>query len=182
MQIVRDVTVLVDPTDEVITLAEAKNYLRVDYDEDDDLITSLILSAQSRLEKYAGIAMTGRKLLTYAYVDNLIELPYAPTGIVEKVEYFNGVDWIEAFEDADYYILGDTYRKVVLKTYPKREYRFTYFCGYDILPTPIKNATFKMLSDLYDFRQSEALAVSVNENVMTAYQLIEPYKRINYFL
>ncbi len=62
MQIVRDITTTVAPSATVVTLAEAKNYLRVDYSEDDTLITSLINTAQTRLEQYAGVAMTPRTL------------------------------------------------------------------------------------------------------------------------
>ena len=51
MQIVRDITTTVAPTADVVTLAEAKNYLRVDYDEDDTLIDSLIDTAQTRAVK-----------------------------------------------------------------------------------------------------------------------------------
>jgi hypothetical protein len=79
MQIVRDITTTVAPTATVVTLAEAKNYLRVDYSEDDSLITALINTAQTRLEQYAGVAMTPRTLRVVAYVDDFIELPYVPT-------------------------------------------------------------------------------------------------------
>ena len=76
MQILRDVAVLSEIISEPITLSEAKNYLRVDYSEDDALITALITSARVRLEQYAGVAMTERTLQVIAYVDDLIELPY----------------------------------------------------------------------------------------------------------
>ena len=42
MQIVRDITTVVAPTATLVTLADAKNYLRVDFNEDDALIQSLI--------------------------------------------------------------------------------------------------------------------------------------------
>ena len=87
MQIVRDITTTVAPTAEVVTLTEAKNYLRVDFSEDDDLIEALINTAQTRLEQYAGIAMTPRTLKVVAFVDEFIELPYTPTNTISKVEY-----------------------------------------------------------------------------------------------
>ena len=66
MQIVRDITTTVAPSAVVVTLSEAKNYLRVDYSEDDALITTLINTAQTRLEQYAGVAMTPRTLKVVA--------------------------------------------------------------------------------------------------------------------
>lgn len=49
----------------VLTLAEAKAHLRVDFADDDDLITALIASATSYLDGYAGIL--GRALLTQTW-------------------------------------------------------------------------------------------------------------------
>ena len=50
MQIVRDITTVVAPTATIVTLQQAKDYLRVDYSEDDTLIQSLIDAARIRLE------------------------------------------------------------------------------------------------------------------------------------
>ena len=95
MQIIRDVTTTVEPVSEPITLAQAKNYLKVDFDDDNDLITSLIASARVRLEKYAGVAMSARTLQVVAYVDEFIELPYAPLNNITKVKYWDSGTWVE---------------------------------------------------------------------------------------
>lgn len=182
MQILRDVSVLTDPTDVVVTLAEAKNYLRVDFNDDDVLIQSIIDSAVRRLEQYGSFAMTYRELQAIAYVDNLIELPYTPIGVISKVEYFNGNSWIELSENADYVVYGTNYKKVKLLNYRKFDFRFTYHCGFTDLPHIIKQATLKLIADLYDYRQSESPSTHVSENMMTAYEMIEPYKRTTIFL
>jgi len=49
MQILRDVTTTVAPSATIVTLQAAKDYLRVDYSEDDTLIQSLIDTARIRL-------------------------------------------------------------------------------------------------------------------------------------
>lgn len=182
MQILRDVSVLTDPTDVVVTLAEAKNYLRVDFNDDDVLIQGIIDSAVRRLEQYGSFAMTTRELVAIAYVDNIIELPYTPIGTVSKVEYFNGQSWIELSENGDYIIYGTNYKKIRIITYPRSDYRFTYTCGFEELPHIIKQATLKLIADLYDYRQSESPSTHVSENMMTAYEMIEPYKRTTMFL
>jgi uncharacterized phiE125 gp8 family phage protein len=182
MQIVRDITAIQEPTGQVITLAEAKNYLKVDYNEDDDIINSLILSAQKRLEQYAGIAFNPRTLQTIAYVDAFIELPYAPISTVLNVEVFNAGEWVELTQGGDYYLVGATYTKVYMLTYPSSEFRFTYQCGYSCLPESIKTANLKLLADLYDFRSSESPNDKLNEIQMTAYELMQPFKRINYII
>lgn len=181
MQILRDVAVLSEIISEPITLAEAKNYLRVDYSEDDALITALITSARVRLEQYAGVAMTERTLQVIAYVDDLIELPYVPISTILSVEYFNGQDWV-TLEDGSYTVIGINYKKISTLYYPSMEYRFTYNCGYCEPPSSMRTAVFKLLSDLYEYRESSVESTKPNSNVVTAYELMKPFKRINIFI
>lgn len=181
MQIIRDVTTTVEPASEPITLAQAKNYLRVDFDDDNDLITALIVTARTRLEKYAGVAMSARTLQVVAYVDEFIELPYAPLNTITLVEYWNGEDWVE-MSVGEYYVLGTTYKKIYMVANNRMEYRFTYTCGYTTLPQPMITALYKLLADLYDYRESSVEDSKPNSNITTAYELIKPYKRISIFL
>lgn len=181
MQIVRDITTTVAATAEVVTLTEAKNYLRVDYSEDDVLIQDLINSAQIRLEQYAGIAMTPRTLEVVAYVDEFIELPYAPINNITKVEYWNGQSWV-LMTSGDYKVLGVTFKKLYVIGTQHNEFKFTYTCGYTTTPSSIKTALLKMTGDLYEYRESSVEASKPSANLTTAYELMKPYKRINIFL
>jgi uncharacterized phiE125 gp8 family phage protein len=181
MQIIRDVTTTVEPVSEPITLAQAKNYLKVDFDDDNDLITSLIASARVRLEKYAGVAMSARTLQVVAYVDEFIELPYAPLNNITKVEYWDNGSWVE-MSVGDYYILGTTYKKIYMVANNRMEYRFTYTCGYTTIPQPMITALYKLIADLYDYRESSVEDSKPNSNITSAYELIKPYKRISIFL
>jgi len=181
MQIVRDITTTVAPTAQVVTLTEAKNYLRVDYDEDNDLIEALIATAQTRLEQYAGVAMTPRTLKVVAYVDEFIELPYTPTNTISLVEYWNNESWI-TMTVGDYEVLGDTTKKIYMVANGEMEYRFTYTCGYATTPKTMKTALLKCLADLYEYRESSVESSKPNANLTTAYELMKPYKRINYIL
>ena len=181
MQIIRDVTTTVEPVSEPITLAQAKNYLKVDFDDDNDLITSLIASARVRLEKYAGVAMSARTLQVVAYVDEFIELPYAPLNNITKVEYWDNGTWVE-MSIGDYYILGTTYKKIYMVANNRMEYRFTYTCGYTTIPQPMITALYKLIADLYDYRESSVEDSKPNSNITSAYELIKPYKRISIFL
>lgn len=181
MQIVRDITTTVAPSATVVTLTEAKNYLKVDYNEDDDLITALITTSQTRLEQYAGVAMTPRTLKVVAYVDEFIELPYTPTNTISLVEYWNNEDWV-VMPVGDYNVLGDTTKKVYMVANNCMEYRFTYTCGYASTPQQMKTALLKMLGDLYEYRESSVESTKPSANLTTAYELMKPYKRINYIL
>lgn len=182
MQIVRDITTTVEPTATIVTLQEAKDYLRVDYNEDDTLIQNLIDTARIRLEQYAGVAMTARTLQVVAYVDYFIELPYFPINNITKVEYWNQTNWVEITSPGGYVVLGTTTKKVQMVSPLCSEYRFTYTCGYTDTPESMKTAILKMVGDLYEYRESSVEATKPSANLTTAYELMKPYKRINLIL
>ena len=178
MQILRDVTTTVAPSATIVTLQAAKDYLRVDYSEDDTLIQSLIDTARIRLEQYASVAMTARTLKVVAYVDEFIELPYAPINTISLVEYWDGEDWV-AMTVGDYRVLGDTYKKVYFTSPIMSEFRFTYTCGYATTPESMKTALLKMVGDLYEYRESSVESSKPSANLTTAYELMKPYKRVS---
>ena len=181
MQILRDVTTTVAPSATIVTLQAAKDYLRVDYSEDDTLIQSLIDTARIRLEQYASVAMTARTLKVVAYVDEFIELPYAPINTISLVEYWDGEDWV-AMTVGDYRVLGDTYKKVYFTSPLMSDFRFTYTCGYATTPESMKTALLKMVGDLYEYRESSVESSKPSANLTTAYELMKPYKRVSTFL
>lgn len=181
MQILRDVTTTVAPSATIVTLQAAKDYLRVDYSEDDTLIQSLIDTARIRLEQYASVAMTARTLKVVAYVDEFIELPYAPINTISLVEYWDGEDWV-AMTVGDYRVLGDTYKKVYFTSPLMSDFRFTYTCGYATTPESMKTALLKMVGDLYEYRESSVESSKPSANLTTAYELMKPYKRVSIFL
>ena len=178
MQILRDVTTTVAPSATIVTLQTAKDYLRVDYSEDDTLIQSLIDTARIRLEQYASVAMTARTLKVVAYVDEFIELPYAPINSISLVEYWDGEDWV-AMTVGDYRVLGDTYKKVYFTSPIMSDFRFTYTCGYATTPESMKTALLKMVGDLYEYRESSVESSKPSANLTTAYELMKPYKRVS---
>ena len=178
MQILRDVTTTVAPSATIVTLQAAKDYLRVDYSEDDTLIQSLIDTARIRLEQYASVAMTARTLKVVAYVDEFIELPYAPINTISLVEYWDGEDWV-AMTVGDYRVLGDTYKKVYFTSPIMSDFRFTYTCGYATTPESMKTALLKMVGDLYEYRESSVESSKPSANLTTAYELMKPYKRVS---
>ena len=181
MQIIRDVTTKVAPTATIVTLQAAKDYLRVDYSEDDTLIQNLIDASRIRLEQYASVAMSARTLEVVAYVDEFIELPYAPINTISKVEYWDNTNWVE-IELGNYNVLGDTYKKVYFTSPIMSEFRFTYTCGYATTPESMKTALLKMVGDLYEYRESSVESTKPSANLTTAYELMKPYKRVSIFL
>lgn len=76
LQIVTDVTV------EPITLLEAKNYLRVDMDNDDSFISGLISAAREACEVFCG-----RSFAVISYVQTLDSFPYYTDTVISQNSY-----------------------------------------------------------------------------------------------
>lgn len=184
MQIIRDITPSEEPSALIVTADEAKTYIRVDSGDSDEFMESLILTAQSRLEKYAGVAFTPRYLQVQAYVDNFIELPYYPINIITDVDFWDGNAWIPLTLGNGYNVFGLTTKKVEMLSNFSSEFRFDYSCGYATgeVPKIFKTAVLKMVADLYEYRENSMENSKPTPNVITAYELMKPYKRINYII
>ena len=70
------VTTLAPPAAEPVTLAEAKDYLRIAGDAEDGLVAHLVASARARIEELTGVAMISRSLR--------LTLDWWPRGTVER--------------------------------------------------------------------------------------------------
>ena len=76
------------PAEEPLALSAAKDYLRIEHNDDDDLITALITAARLHVE-----AATGRLLITQSWrltldvwpVDGVVKLPLFPLNEITAV-------------------------------------------------------------------------------------------------
>lgn len=75
---------------EPITLSEAKLYLKVDYTDEDALITSLIKSVREHVENFTGLALVAKTVEVFMdYIPERIELPFPEHNAITEVK-FNG--------------------------------------------------------------------------------------------
>lgn len=80
--------VLVGPAVEPVTLAAMKRYLRLDGDDEDDLVSALIMAGRLTVERTARIALvdqTWRLRLSAWPADRAVTLPFHPLTSVEAV-------------------------------------------------------------------------------------------------
>lgn len=89
-------TTLVPPAAEPVSLADAKAYLRVGHDGEDELVVSLIAAARSRIEAQTGLAMIERSLRvtldrwTCGTVETRrVQLPVRPVASLTAVRVFD---------------------------------------------------------------------------------------------
>lgn len=83
---VDNTVVSVTGTTEPVTLAEAKNYLRIDNTRDDDLITGLITNARTDAERFLNSDILAKQRRTHLnYFVEPINLWYSPIATVDGV-------------------------------------------------------------------------------------------------
>ena len=155
---------------EPITLAEAKNFLRVDHTDDDDLISALITAARSMCEEYT------RRILVTTTIDeyfdqfpknhwdghsNILYLSRGPVASISSVKYVDEIGSEQTISSSLY--VTDTISE------PARiqstdgwttgagvinQLIVRYVVGTDVsaIPKPLIQGMMLVISDLYDQR------------------------------
>lgn len=160
--------VLVQAADALpVSLAEAKAHLRVDHDDEDAVITSLITAATTHLDGPAGIL--GRALGEQTWTLYLptfpaceIRPPLAPLIDVEEITYLDssGVrqtmepDTYVAFAGVDGAIEPEYGQSWPSARYQRRSVAITFNVGHDPIPSPIQTWILMTVASLYDVRPS----------------------------
>lgn len=186
------VVVVEPPEVPVVSLEEAKAHLRVDHDDDDDYIESLIEVATATIDGPAG--WLGRCL-----VEQTLEwrgsgfgpcdgrLPYPPVVDIEAVEYDDSVGAQQTVPGASYRVIGQPNQpRVALAvgaSWPSARcddeaVRVRYVAGYggpEDVPAPIRHAILLTVSQLYENREAASETAQV-ELPFAVTALLGPYR------
>jgi len=164
----------------VISLAQAKEYLKIDYDDQDTVIQMMIDGAEEWLERFCGISFS-----TSDYAENIFSEggynlwpKYRPVNSITSVAY-NG-----ATVDTDDYVLdGNSIRRVGNRRW-KEYYQYTvrYNAGYSTVPAGLKMVILQLIAKAFlnvggrESEQSENWSVSW-DNLIDGQirQMIQPY-------
>lgn len=176
------------PTNEPITLSEAKEHLRVTDTAEDTLITSLISVAREWAEKYELKAyMTQTITAHYDAFSDKMYLPIAPALAITSITYIDE-DEVEQTLDSSYYELS-TYDEPAYVypaygiSYPSvlsvpNTITVTYTAGYSAtaddtskVPERVKASIKLILSHLYEHREQNS-EVSLTELPFSAKNLL----------
>lgn len=159
-----------EPTNEPISLTELKNYLKIDYTTDDDLLNVLITTSRKQIENELGGLAIVKRSFTQKQTGGLdvIELLISPINSITSITYY------EDFDSTGEVISSSLYRRVNSNLYHKNYY---WDIGRDgdgyvivfnsglvddtansalTAPKSIKNAILRICAYLYENRQDYA--------------------------
>lgn len=176
------------PVSAPISLAEAKEHLRVTWSEEDDAITDLIEDAVAYLDGWGGVL--GRALEPQTWQISLgrfpagnIDLPLGPVSAVEAIEYLDAGDRSPRTLDPSLYEL-DTYaveaRVVPIAPWPatapaNAAVRVRWVAGTGC-PKPIRRAIKLLVGHFYMNREATSAALATVPFGVSS--LIEPWRRV----
>ncbi|MEA1831731.1 head-tail connector protein [Methylobacterium durans] len=153
---------------DLVTLEEAKRHMRVETDDDDALIDSLIKTAVAKLDGRNG--RLGRSLIEAKYRLSLstftdeIALPLPPTRSIDHVEYVDAAGVPCTLDADECRVIGlDDEAGAILARAPRHPWPWTaggpesvqisFTAGYRQLPNPLRTAILIHVGHLYDHRE-----------------------------
>lgn len=171
----------------MLTLDETKAHLRVEIDDDDNLISTLIIAAYLFAENYTNrIINQDSKELKLESFDSVIQLPYLPVQSITSIAYEDTDDNAQVF--ADYYL---DLRELFAKVMPDNDASWpgtngdyeniviTYVAGYTSIPEQIDQAVLLIIGSLYAQRENHIAGVSIDTIPVSAEYLLNPYRVVS---
>jgi len=193
-----ELSVSAAPATPVVTAADAKAFMRVDYSTDDSYISALVTTATKWVEEYLNRALITQTLIAYyTQYAGVVYLPNAPVQSVTTVEQIAQDATATVLTAAqDYYIKGvqDKYLEFAGNTYLPSGHsvsdtladyglKVTYVAGYGDastdVPEPIIEAVKRLVMYLYDNRDEVVIGAALTKMPLGLTALLDPYKNIN---
>ena len=172
----------VAPVTEPITLAEAKEYARIDGSTEDTLVTSLIKAARLHCESYMGKAII-RKTVT---IDSFSfpyqwQIPYGPLVSASDITKVVTLDQNNVETALNYQVNIGSFPKIAITSGDQSfKFKMIYVAGFTTVPEDIKLAVKMMVNTLYERREdfSDLQAIPSPLGVKA---ILMPYKTYNWF-
>lgn len=180
--------VVVTPPDPVVSLAEAKEHLRVRHSAEDMLIEGMVAAATSHIDgpggwlgRAIGTQVLEAAFPTYAYADNFA-LPYPPLIDIVSITYRDAQRQTVTVPGEQYDIVDGLVEAVgdvawSLARPSAAGLRVRYRAGYATLPPAIRAAIMLMVGDLYRNRDSSTpVQASAIPMSTTVDNLLSPFR------
>jgi uncharacterized phiE125 gp8 family phage protein len=167
---------------EPVTLAEAKEYARIDGFNEDTLITSLIKMARIHCESYIGKSIVLKTVtidsFTFPYQ---FQMPYGPLTSEANISKCVTIDENNVETPLQYRVNAGLFPKLfILGGAQSYKFKLVYTAGFTTVPDDIKLAIKMMVNTLYE-RREDFSDLQAIESPLGVKALLMPYKTYNWF-
>jgi uncharacterized phiE125 gp8 family phage protein len=170
------------PVVEPITLAEAKEYARIDGSAEDALITALIKMARLHCESFTAKSLVPKTItITSFSFPYQFQMPYGPLNAENNVTKVVTLDQNGAETNLNYQVNPGLYPKMmILGGNQSYKFKTVYTAGFTTVPEDIKLAIKMLVNTMYERREdfSDLQAIPSPLGVKA---LLMPYKTFNWF-
>jgi uncharacterized phiE125 gp8 family phage protein len=182
------------PAAEPISLAEAKAHLRIDANDEDALLGSLITAARMVVERTLSLALITESWSLYLDGwprSGTIVLPIQPVQVVTAVRVYDPDDTSSTVNSETYSIdvLSEPARLVLsagaVQLSPARllnAFEVAFTAGYgdeaSDVPQPIRHAIKLLVAHWFEHREPVVLGAAAQEVPATVAGLLLPYRRV----
>jgi uncharacterized phiE125 gp8 family phage protein len=160
------------PDGDVIQLDEAKTYLRVDDESEDEIVERAVRSATEHVEAYTATRLLAQTVeLRASSFDDLDRLPIGPVQDIKSIEYLDTSGAPQTLAADRYELFGAGLERGIRPAVNARwpairkvsdAIVVTAVVGYDTsIPEPVMRAVFLLLGDFYSNREDTIAERSV---------------------
>ncbi len=192
---IRTVTPLVEISP-VIELAEAKEHLRVDHDEDDALIEAYLAAAQDHIERHTSQVLTPRVMEMAVRGFPIggrsgaaFDIPRTPVTGIEAIDYLDSDGIAAALAEEDWRwteSAASLVRPAIAASWPAAydedgSVRLTFEAGYDLglAPGSLSSAVKLLLGTFYAQREGVITGTIATQLPGGVEALCAPYRRVS---
>jgi uncharacterized phiE125 gp8 family phage protein len=171
------------PVTEPITLAEAKEYARIDGTLEDALITALIKMARVHCESFCGKSLVPKTVTITSFAfPYQFQMPYGPVNAENNVTKVVTLDQNGTETNLNYQVNVGLYPKMmILGGNQSYKFKMIYTSGFTTVPEDIKLAMKMLVNTLYERREDVVVGSIVADFPLGVKALLMPYKTFNWF-
>lgn len=167
------------PAGEPLSLSETKLYLRVDHDDEDTLISDLIVAARMTAEDWLRRSLMSQawKLVYDDYLPEIVQLPMGPVNDITSVTVLNRDATSQSVSSSTYYLNAAMNCLIFDSPVLGFMVELAYTTGYgdaDVVPAPIKQGLLSHIAALYDNRGEDG-AMTLPEQTLRLYM---PFREV----
>jgi len=168
-------TQIVAPTNEPLSLEDAKTFMHIIETDEDSLITSMIVSAREYVENFTNRQLERATFELYmgCFMQDF-SMPKNPIYSIEKVEIMGDDGLYTGMTEFYLYGENDVF-KIHFDTFPhhkihKKAIKITFVAGYETVPSSIVSCLKILVCNFYEHR--EQYIVGSNSNLVNEVPIV----------